>query len=189
MSSDAKLSPVGEPLPALVVETSRPLLAAFAERYTGALSRYFERRVAQKSDVPDLVQDVFVRLAKLNDLSAIEQPEHYIFATAASALRDRGRRSAVREQAAHEVLDENEHAGSEISPERVLAGREAVGRLHAALRQLPERTRDVFVLRVFEEEKLKDVARKLGISQRAVEKQYAKALAHVTAALADFRDA
>lgn len=164
------------------------ILAAMAQRYSGALSRYFQRRVRHKSDVPDLVQDVFVRLAKLSDLSVIESPDKYIFATAASALRDRDRRRAAHGGYMADELDENAHESSEISAERVLIGREAVARLHEALRQLPERTRDVFVLRVFEEHKLKDVARKLGISQRAVEKQYAKAVAHVSTALQDFRN-
>jgi RNA polymerase sigma-70 factor (ECF subfamily) len=164
------------------------LLAALAGRYTTALSRYFERRVSRKSDVPDLVQDVFVRLARLGDLSTIERPDRYIFSTAASALKDRCRRDATHQRNAHEEFDELLHAGSEISPERVLVGKQAMARLEEALRELPVRTRDVFVLRVFEEEKLKDIAARMGISQRAVEKHYTKATAHVVAALKDFRD-
>jgi len=185
LGSDAKVKARRD---ARISAANRPILNALAQRYTVPLSRYFERRVGQKSDAADLVQEVFVRLSRLADLSTIEKPDQYIFATAANALRDRGRRDAVRRQHSHGELDEAEHISSEISPERVLVGREAVARLHQALRQLPERTRDIFVLRVFEDEKLKDVAQKIGISQRAVEKHYAKALTHVSAALRDFRD-
>jgi RNA polymerase sigma factor (sigma-70 family) len=184
MASDARIS--GERgASCLDGAANGPLLADLARRYSAALSRYFERRVSLKSDIPDLVQDVFVRLARLSDLSQIEKPEHYIFTTAASALRDKGRRDVAHHRRDHGELHEDLHQSSEISAERVLAGKQAMARLQVALRDLPERTRDVFVLRVFEEVKLKDIASTMGISQRAVEKHYAKALALVAAVLRD----
>lgn len=163
-------------------------LEALTRRYAPALVRFFERRVSHREDVADLVQDVFLRLARLRDLSMVERPEHYLFTTAASALRDRGRRDAVRHRDAHDEYDELAHGCSHLTPDRVYAGKRAMERLQEAVRELPERTRDVFVLRVFEEYKMADVARALGISQRAAEKHYAKALAHVAAALKDHRD-
>ena len=168
-------------------EPRSALLSALALRYAPALSRFFERRVRHQADVPDLVQDVFLRLSRLRDLAAIEKPEHYLFTTAASALRDRARRDRVRHRDGHEEFSEEAHGGSALTPERVLDGKRAVAQLQKAVRDLPERTRDVFVLRVFEELKMADVASSLGISQRAAEKHYAKGLAHVTAALAEFR--
>ena len=115
MSSDPNLKSRNA---AKLSAANRPILDALAARYSAALSRYFERRVTRQSDVPDLVQDVFVRLAKLSDLSTIEKPDQYIFATAASALRDQGRRDAVRYRNSQDEFDEAEHASSEISPER-----------------------------------------------------------------------
>jgi RNA polymerase sigma-70 factor (ECF subfamily) len=169
-------------------ERRRSLLEWLARRYTLALSRFFDRRVDNKSDVADLVQDVFLRLSLLKDPSDIEKPEQYLFTTAASALRDRSRRGAVREQHAHDAFDENAHAGSDFSPERVFASRQALHQLRTAIAGLPERTRSAFVLRVFEHLKMAEIAQILGISQRAVEKHYAKAMAHITVALRDHMD-
>ena len=186
MASEAGVSHErGPPSPA---EANGSLLADLVSRYSEGLSRYFERRVSVKSDVPDLVQDVFIRLARLSDLSRIEKPEHYIFTAAASALRDKGRRDVAHHRRAHRELDEHVLQSSEVSAERVLAGKQALARLHVALRDLPERTRDVFVLRVFEEVKLKDVANAMGISQRAVEKHYAKALAYLSVVMKEAWD-
>jgi len=162
-------------------------LEALARRYATPLRRYFERRVRDPEDVPDLVQDVLMRLSRLNGLSSIEQPEHYVFRTASSALRDKARRDQVRHRSDHVEFDPNLHGGSEFSPERVLAGKLAVSAMHSALRALPERTRDIFVLRVFEEQKAADVARALGISTRSVELHYAKALAILAAAVRNHR--
>jgi RNA polymerase sigma-70 factor (ECF subfamily) len=159
-----------------------------AQRYTSALSRYFERRVGDKAEAADLVQDVFVRLARLPDPSSIEKPDRYLFATAASALRDSGRRATVRHRSGHDAFDETLHGSDTLSPERILAGKQALARFQVALRELPERTRDVFVLRVFDGLKMETVARAMGISKRAAEKHYAKAMVHVAAALQDGAD-
>ena len=168
---------------------SAPSLEAVARRYSSALTRFFQRRVANKADVPDMVQDVFLRLSKLSDMSAIRHPEHYVFQTASSALRDQARREISRLHRAHEEFDDTLHGASDFSPERVLAGKQDVERLRVAIAGLPTRTRDVFVFRVFEEMKTIDIAAALGISQRAVEKHYAKALAAVSAAVRSRRDA
>lgn len=166
----------------------RPTLELLAQQYAHALTQFFMRRVHNKSEVADLVQDVFLRLARLKDLSSIEQTSHYIFATAASALRDERRRALVRKRQSHDSFQEELHAPSDLSPERVVDGRHAVDRLQFAIRELPERTRDIFILRIFEALKVAEIARMLGISQRAVEKHHAKAMVHITARLSGFRE-
>jgi RNA polymerase sigma factor (sigma-70 family) len=162
-------------------------LEALARRYASPLRRYFERRVRNGEDVPDLVQDVLMRLSRLSDLSSLEQPEHYVFRTASSALKDKARRDQVRHRSDHVEFDTNLHGGSEFSPERVLAGKQAISAIHQALRALPERTRDIFVLRAFEEQRTAEVAQALGLSTRSVELHYAKALAALAFAVRDHR--
>jgi RNA polymerase sigma factor (sigma-70 family) len=157
-------------------------------RYAPALSRFFERRVGRKEEVPDLVQDVFLRLAKLRDLSNIEQPEHYLFRTASSALRDRARRDAVRSKALHEGFDDLRHGTSALSPETILHWSQAVGRMTQELRMMPTRSRDVFTLRALEGWKMDEVAQAMGISKRAAEKHYARAMARLGQTLSDYRD-
>jgi RNA polymerase sigma factor (sigma-70 family) len=162
-------------------------LSRLARTYGTALARFFERRVRAKDDVPDLVQDVFVRLSRMPDPATIEKPEHFLFVTAANVLKDRARREAVRGNGLHDQLAETLPGDSDFPADRVLESREAAARLQAVLLELPERTRDVFVLRVLEGLKMADVARALAISTRAAEKHQAKALARVTEALEDWR--
>lgn len=162
-------------------------LERLARRYAVPLRRYFERRVRDSQDVPDLVQDVLARLSRLGDLSSIEQPEHYVFRTASSALTDKLRRDQARHRSDHVEFDPNLHGGSEFSPDRVLAGRFAIEAMEASLRRLPQRTRDIFVLRVLERQKTADVADALGISTRSVEIHQARALAALALAVRDHR--
>lgn len=163
------------------------LIDRLARRYAAPLARFFERRVDVRDDVPDLVQDVFLKLSRMPDPSTIEQPDRFLFVTAANALRDRARREAARGAGLHDAWDDTIHPGSDFSPQRVLEGREAVIRLRNALLELPERTRDIFVLRVLEGLKIADIARVIGISTRATEKHAARAMTHVTAALEAWR--
>ncbi len=173
------------PAPGLDANAS---LEVLARRYSRALAQFFRRRVANQADVPDMVQDVFLRLSKLKDFSAIQHPEQYVFQTASSALRDQARRDITRQRRSHDEYDEAVHGASELCPERVLSGRQDVERLRSAIARLPTRTRDVFIFRVFEEMRMAEIAEALGISQRSVEKHYAKGLAAVAEAMRSDRD-
>ena len=155
------------------------VLAALDRRYRAALTRYFERRIRQAFDIDDLVQEVFLRLARRSQFETIENIEAYVFQTAASVINDRARRHISHRRAQHVPIEEIPEPASEITPERVLLGKEALARLRSALKELPVRTRDVFVLRALERRKYADIARALGISVRSAEDHMAKALARL----------
>lgn len=159
-----------------------------ARRYSRALTSFFHRRVNNRDDVPDLVQDVFLRLSRLERFPELRNPESYLFKTASSALRDRLRRDAARERGAHCAFDEALHGESPITPERIVSGQSAVKALRVAITGLPERSRDIFILRVFEDMTCAGIAEAMGISRRAVEKHYARALAHVSVSLREHFD-
>lgn len=162
------------------------VLRALVGTYAQPLGRYFRRRLASADEAEDMVQEVFLRLSRYDDPAGIRQPEHFLFVTAANVLRDRARREAVRGGPALSI-DGIDLPSSDIAPDRVLESREAAARIRDALAELPERTRDVFVLRLMEGLKMADVARAFGISTRAAEKHQARALAHVAMRLEDWR--
>jgi len=158
-------------------------LDTLVRRYYGPLVSFFRKRTRDSEEAQDLVQQVFLRLAQCPQVGELRNPDGYIFQTAANALRDHARRTAVRERFAAERRHESEAAEGAFSPERLLQARESVARVAEALRELPERTRDVFMLRCFEGLKHAEIGRLQGISTRAVEKHMAKALAHLSRAL------
>jgi RNA polymerase sigma-70 factor (ECF subfamily) len=159
-----------------------------AERYYAPLLSFFRKRARRPADVQDLVQQVFLSLSRNPRVTALQNPEAYIFQTASNAWRDHLRRGVVRGVEV-EIVEENGGTGSDFSPERVLLGQEAMAQVVAALRKLPGRTRDVFMLRCFEGLKHAEIARLYGISVRAVEKHSARALAQVSLALEQMSDA
>ncbi len=162
-------------------ESSAPVTAeaVVAARYRSSLLRYFQRRVGDRVEAEDLVQDVFVRLTQRGNLDAIEHLTGYVFEAAASVLRDRERRRRSRSADVHDPYDVDRHGGVDFAPDRVLGGRERLRQASTALLELPERTRDVFLLRRIEGMRYQDVAARLGISVSAAEKHMQRAVAHL----------
>jgi RNA polymerase sigma-70 factor (ECF subfamily) len=154
-------------------------LRAIVDSFGPSLTRFFRRRIDDPGEVEDLVQEVFLRLARRGGVGDMEKIGGYVFETAASVLHDRRRRRRVRCAEAHDPFDPERHADADFSPDRVLDGQERLRRASAALLELPERTRHVFVLRRLEGLRYQDVARRLGLSVSAVEKHMQRAMAHL----------
>jgi RNA polymerase sigma factor (sigma-70 family) len=144
------------------------------ETHAAALRRYFRKRVPA-SDVDDLVQEVFLNLQSRQTQDPIDNVGGYLFAVAGHVLV-RYRVQARKSDEQLQSIGEDLYASPDPSPERILASREELRRLVAALECLPLRTRDVFVLHRFEEMTYPAIARHLRISVSAVEKQIMNAL-------------
>jgi len=147
--------------------------------------RAFLMRRVRPDDVDDMVQEVALRLHACACADRIVDPHAYLFRIARSVLTDRHRRERVRCHARHEPLAEAHHPVEEISPGRVLEGKQRLGLAMQALAELPERTRDAFVMHRFERISYAGIASHLDVSVSAVEKHIMKALRHLTVRLAD----
>lgn len=154
-------------------------LAGYARQFQPALSRYFARRGCQKATIEDLVQDVFVRLAKRTSGGEIENAEAYLMQTASSVWNDHLRKRQRRAHTDHVEYEEEIHGAVHFSPERVLEGRETIQRLVDALKALPARTRQVYVHCRIDGMRQKAVAERLGISVSAVQKHLTAASIHI----------
>src|SRR4051794_37117020 len=65
------------------------------------LTGFFRRRVDNGSDVEDLVQDVFVRIAGREGGDRVDNLGAYVLRTAVNVLADRGRRGRARRADMH----------------------------------------------------------------------------------------
>ena len=158
------------------------LLEKWSRRYRPALLRFFQRRMPSGADREDLVQEVFLRLARREDLAAVNNIDGYLFQAAANVLTDWQRKQVTHAAAAHSPLGEHlEDVG--VSPERVLIGRQTLQALIGALAVLPERTRAVFMLYHFEGLSHAEIGRRLGVAVRTVEDHMARANVKLARAL------
>jgi RNA polymerase sigma-70 factor (ECF subfamily) len=139
--------------------------------------RYFVRRGLAPDAAEDCVQEVFVRVARI-DQGRVENAEAYLFTIAASVAVDRSRAARSRHELCHDPLDDL-IPGGDFSPARVLEGRQALEQLAAVLDELPERTRELFLLNRLEGLSYTQIAARFAISVKTVEKQMSRALAHL----------
>ena len=112
----------------------------------------------------------------------LRSADAYVFQVAANLLKDRARRSKVRADfaAAEAPPDEVEEFETRSSdPERIEAARRSLAALVARLRELPERTREIFILYRIENVARRDIAQAYGLSLSTVEKEIARATAYL----------
>ena len=153
-------------------------LELLAKRYRAALIAYFQRRRIPSDTAEDLTQEVFARLIK-RQLNGIESAEAYLFTTASSVIIDHARRAKVRCEGEHDPIEDFELESGVPTPARVFAGKEALNRVAGILDELPDRTREIFVLSRLEGLTNTQLAVRYGISVSSIEKHMTRALAHI----------
>jgi RNA polymerase sigma factor (sigma-70 family) len=160
-----------------------PSVGLLTRQYHGVLLRYFRRRGIDANDAPDLVQEVFERLSRPDVLKGVERVDGYLFRTAANVATEHFRRRQVR--LVYPVADHIDamQRGEEFAADRLAEGRQELELIVAALNELPERMRNIFILARLENMPRAEIAARLGVSKRLVEQQ----LALATACLADQR--
>lgn len=157
-------------------------------RFRAPLTAYFYRRLQDRGEAEDLTQDVFIRLARRPDQNNGETLEAYVFKIASNVLTDWNRSRASRQAGAHHSLTDIAESViipniliEDRTPERVLAGKDALKDIEKALSELSDRTREIFLLSRMEHVHQRDIGQLYGISVSAVEKHILKAVAYLSA--------
>ena len=149
------------------------------------LRRYFARRTGS-DDAGDLVQETFVRFASAAAAgqSEIDCPEAYLTQVATNLLRDRARAAAHN---AHYLQQQaNATAGRCVDPYPLLESRDALRGLEQALSRLNPRRRKIFLLHRLEDMTYAEIGTVVGMSEKGVKKQMAKALFELRQAMGSF---
>lgn len=148
-------------------------LESWMQRYGPGLKRYFQKRVSA-AEAEDLVQEVFLAMHARKSVAPIDNAQGYLFSIASNLLSKRKPMPAIT------VLDEAAALADGFSPEQLFISREEMILTIAAIRKLPPRTREAFVLHRFEDMTYAAIGRRLDISVSAVSKLIARALAQIT---------
>ena len=142
--------------------------------HEAALSNFLRRCWPYRDDLHDLRQEVYVRVYESAGKALPSAPKSFLFTTARNLMADRLRRNRV---VSIETVGDFESLNvlvDEVTPERWSSGRQTLKRLAEAFDRLPPRCREVVWLRRVEGRSQKEVAVRLGVSEKTVEKQIAK---------------
>ncbi len=134
------------------------------------LVQFLRKASRNASDLDDLRQEVYTRLY---ETAKEEIPEHtrpLLFRIARHLLIDRARRAQIVSIEAVENLENLNLAIDEPGPDRAVIAREELRRMQTALDQLPRRYRMAVVMRKVEGLTTREIALRLGIAEKTVEK-------------------
>lgn len=146
----------------------------------GWLARH--ARTLGRADVDDVIQEAFARLWSA-DLPAIHNPRAYFYSMVRNLLAERARHARVVPMERMGEIEALRIISEEPGPERRVAARQELECLLRAVADLPRQCRRVFELRKFDDLSHREIAQRLGIAEKTVEKHLAKALLRVTAAM------
>ncbi|HET7131315.1 MAG TPA: RNA polymerase sigma factor [Gammaproteobacteria bacterium] len=158
-----------------VADPHAAFVAGLFERCRRALLEYLVDLLSRREDAEDVVQETYIRLVNAKTLERSEaRARAFMFKTATNLAYDRFRARRVRGVQSDERL--GDLASDAPSPERVVAFEQGVELVKRALLELTPRCRQVFLLRTAEELGYDEIAQRLNVSRRTVEREMQTAL-------------
>jgi RNA polymerase sigma-70 factor (ECF subfamily) len=148
------------------------------------LRRYLARLLGNSTDAQDVAHDAYARVYKAMDAKWPDNPEAYLFTTARHLALNQIKRRRIGPEHGAESAKIIEFTPAEApSVDRIVMAREEWFRLQAAIANLPKGCREVLLMRKVEQLSHAKIGAALGIAVSTVEKQHARALRLVRAAL------
>jgi RNA polymerase sigma factor (sigma-70 family) len=165
----------------LGADKTSALMALYLSKRS-AVERFLTARLGNKDEAEDILQELFLKLSRVDPAQEIQNPAGYLFKMALNLAHDRRReRSRARERDSDWVVARYIMAGPEPvadipSAEAGYHAKQRIAAVHTAIEELSPQCRRVFVLHKFENFSHEDIARQLGISRSTVEKHMNTAL-------------
>lgn len=158
----------------------------FLRDHYQALLQFLRRRTVTTQDAEDAAQESLSRLLRYRESQPPAAWRPLLFRIAANVANDQARRAHSTRSREHVPFDEQEVAGNAVqplTPDRILLDQRQLAQVLQAIRRLPDKCRNIFLLSRFQGMSNRAIAERCGISVRMVEKQITKALAACRAAV------
>jgi RNA polymerase sigma-70 factor (family 1) len=157
--------------------TSEPPTEIFTKLFAesrDALHRYIRRFVGSSETAKEIVQEAFLRTYRQRE--SVTTLRAFLFSTARNLAANEFRHRRTIEKGALGDIDDSRVKPECESLEAEFLRDERNRLIHEAINRLPPQCRAAFTLRVFHECSYKEVADRLGISAKTVEKHIARGL-------------
>ena len=144
--------------------------------HEAAVRAWLKHWMGRAQDVDDVIQEAYCRLAAMDDVTHVANGRAYLFQATRNIVLEQARRSKIvridrlTDVGASNIVDEAP------TVDRVVSGARELQRVERLIEGLPERCRQVFILRRVHGVSQREIARTLGVSEAAVEKQASRGL-------------
>ena len=166
---------------------SEELVASLFNRHGGELLGFVSTRL-QRQEAEDVVQKTYLQLLQHPNPDEIRNPKAYLFRTAINLALNHVRHQRVRSDHLQPDTDLDNLASPTPSPEVVTESSQQLAHLHAVLAELPLLCRHAFLLNRVDGLTHAEIASRLGISLKTVERYIIKAFDTCYSRLGHFRE-
>lgn len=157
---------------------SQPLFEAAFREHHAALIQYLRRRVGNDADARDIAQETYLRVLRYRENQDLDSLKALLFRIATNLVFMRARTARAQRWIDHRAWgDELALPANDPSVEQCVTGEQQLDRLMEAVKSLPPKCQQVFVLSRFHGLSYPEIAARCGISVKMVEKHITKALA------------
>jgi RNA polymerase sigma factor (sigma-70 family) len=138
------------------------------------------RRLRRPQDLDDLKQEVYMRLLRMDKMECVREPLAYLYSIAANVIADftvAERRRYDRVTPDSDVVEHWADDPSQALPDDIAERTSLERQLDQALQQLPPLQAAALVLHYQDGMSCNEIAKKLGLSPKSVDKYLARAKA------------
>jgi RNA polymerase sigma factor (sigma-70 family) len=165
----------------VATQDSRTFVANLARQHGRRLRNFLARKMRHaEQDVPDLIQEVYLRLMRVQRIDSIRSPQAYLFTVAFHVMYQHKLSVAAVPESVDvlEALADSESYAEE-DPAALIDARRRLAEMDRVLRKLPRNAYATFVLSRRYGYSLEEIAKQLGVSRGMCKKYLAMAIAEL----------
>jgi RNA polymerase sigma factor (sigma-70 family) len=160
-------------------DVRQSFVSEIANRYGDRLRRFLSQRLRNVADAPDLAQEVFLRLMRVEHHETIRSPEAYLFTVASHVLHQHTLRQSMNPVTVDisELFSELQLTSTD-DPAASVDVEQRIEHLRHCLAQLPPKISTTLMLHRFAGFSIEEIGQQLGVSRPTAKKYLARALTH-----------
>jgi RNA polymerase sigma-70 factor (ECF subfamily) len=151
-------------------------VGAVIRHHHASVVRFLRRRGASYEDARDLAQEAYVRMLRYEGTADLDSPPAMLFRIAGNVVADHLRSRAHRRRVRYVDVHDDDLPCDGPSAERTLSAEQNVTAVDRAMAALSPRCRAIFLLSRVEGLTYGEIAARVGVSIKAVEKHVSRAL-------------
>jgi RNA polymerase sigma factor (sigma-70 family) len=160
----------------LPAKDAQTLIEGLVASHGDQLRRFLLARVRNIADVPDITQEVYLRMLRVPNVESIRSPEAYLFTVAQHVVQQHTLKSTTLPTAELALALNTQSAAAHADPAQELVATQCLDRLQETLEKLSPKARAVFILSRRDGLSFDEIAVRLSVSKPMVKKYLMKAL-------------
>jgi RNA polymerase sigma-70 factor (ECF subfamily) len=163
----------------LAAQSRKTFVAGLAAKYGDRLRRFLSTRARNVADVPDLAQEVYLRLMRVEQHEIIRSPEAYLFTVASHVAHQH----TLREKSTPRAIDITEllsdlQLTAADDPSASAELHQRLSAIQQALDELPPKLSTALLLHRYAGFSIQEIGEELGVARVTAKKYLAQALLH-----------